>query len=199
MALLDVVFWPGRGEDGRLPSLMLSAPEMDSESEPDDSSELDGDDEKETLLRCRRFRFRRLSSSSSSLELLLLLLLLYKDPNKPRLLRSWYLRSFRPYSNGEAKRQDLHPSSRKDNKSADLRLWLRRRNPAISDESPRRPWGAAKVDGSSSVGQKNKKKKRQHFHSSMTNQLAKVALPEMKVIWAWQPGVPSRGFRSRGC
>lgn len=41
----------GRGDDGKLPSLMLSAPEMESLSDEEDSSELDCDDDNETLLR----------------------------------------------------------------------------------------------------------------------------------------------------
>lgn len=58
------LFVSGRGESGRLPSLILSAPEMESESEWDRSSELDDDEENDTLPRCRRFRFRLLSSRS---------------------------------------------------------------------------------------------------------------------------------------
>jgi hypothetical protein len=52
----------GRGESGRLPSLILSAP--DTESEWDRSSELDNEEENDTLPRCRRLRFRRLLSRS---------------------------------------------------------------------------------------------------------------------------------------
>ena len=55
----------GRGESGRLPSLLLpSAPDMESESEWDRSSELDDEEENDTLPRCRRLRFRRLLSRS---------------------------------------------------------------------------------------------------------------------------------------
>ncbi len=56
------LFVSGRGESGRLPSLILSAPEMESESEWERSSELDDDEENDTLPRCRRFRFPLLSS-----------------------------------------------------------------------------------------------------------------------------------------
>ena len=52
----------GRGESGRLPSLILSAPDM--ESEWDRPSELDDEEENDTLPRCRRLRFRRLLSRS---------------------------------------------------------------------------------------------------------------------------------------
>ena len=52
----------GRGESGRLPSLILSAPDI--ESEWDRSSELDDEEENDTLPRCRRLRFRRLLSRS---------------------------------------------------------------------------------------------------------------------------------------
>ena len=51
-----------RGESGRLPSLILSAPYI--ESEWDRSSELDDEEENDTLPRCRRLRFRRLLSRS---------------------------------------------------------------------------------------------------------------------------------------
>jgi hypothetical protein len=54
----------GRGESGRLPSLILSAPDMESESEWDRSSELNDEEENYTLPRCRRLRFRRLLSRS---------------------------------------------------------------------------------------------------------------------------------------
>lgn len=54
----------GRGESGKLPSLILSAPDMESESEWERSSELEDDEENETLPLCRRFRFRCLSSRS---------------------------------------------------------------------------------------------------------------------------------------
>ena len=54
----------GRGESGRLPSLILSAPDMESESEWERSSELDDEEENDTLPRCRLLRFRRLSSRS---------------------------------------------------------------------------------------------------------------------------------------
>ena len=53
-----------RGESGRLPSLILSDPDMESESECDRSSELNDEEENDTLPRCRRLRFRRLSSRS---------------------------------------------------------------------------------------------------------------------------------------
>ena len=52
----------GRGESGRFSSLILSAPDM--ESEWDRSSELDDEEENDTLPRCRRLRFRRLLSRS---------------------------------------------------------------------------------------------------------------------------------------
>ena len=52
----------GRGESGRLPSLILSASDM--ESEWDRSSELDDEEENDTLPRCRRLRFRHLLSRS---------------------------------------------------------------------------------------------------------------------------------------
>ena len=39
---VDLFDWSGRGEDGRLPSLILSAPEMEpSESDEEEASELD--------------------------------------------------------------------------------------------------------------------------------------------------------------
>ena len=57
-----LVLFNGRGESGRLPSLILSAP--DTESEWDRSSELDNEEENDTLPRCRRLRFRRLLSRS---------------------------------------------------------------------------------------------------------------------------------------
>ena len=53
-----------RGESGRLPSLILSDPDMESESECDRSSELNDEEENDTLPRCRRLRFRRLLSRS---------------------------------------------------------------------------------------------------------------------------------------
>jgi hypothetical protein len=59
-----VLFVNGRGESGRLPSLILSAPDMESESECDRSSELNDKEENDTLPRCRRLRFRRLLSRS---------------------------------------------------------------------------------------------------------------------------------------
>ncbi len=54
----------GQGESGRLPSLILSAPDMESESEWDRSSELNDEEDNDRLPRFRRLRFRRLLSRS---------------------------------------------------------------------------------------------------------------------------------------